>query len=245
MELWTRKGKATSCIIWGSCWGMCCSFWLLLWTLCLHFCRTPVSISAVWATSYFLCKTAPAILIASLFFFTSFDDLHKMHCLIMFTVLTLSAHLFLYLWIYVKMTSAFPNQCPYVHDSSVPAELMGEGRKTAEVYWLWISWELNLWKNSLGSPCWALTIVNFMIFSDMLPASPAKSPGHLHWAEKTRPYMLGKTQAFFKAEWNWKMITGSLVVNVSHCFVLKSKFSCGKRKGRSSQWVHWESAHWF
>lgn len=69
MELWTRKGKATSCIIWGSCWGMCCSFWLLLWTPCLHFCRTPVSISAVWATSYFLCKTAPAILIASLFFF--------------------------------------------------------------------------------------------------------------------------------------------------------------------------------
>lgn len=202
MELWTRKVKATCCIICGSCWGMCSSFWLLLWTPRLHFCRTPVSISAVWATSHFLCKTAPAILIASLFF-TFFGDLHKMHCLIMLTVLTVSAHLFLYLCMYVKMTSAFPNQCPYVHDSSVPAELTREERKTAEVYWLWISWELNLWKNSLGSPRWALTIVNFMIFSDMLPASPAKSPGHLLWAEKPGPSMLGKRSSKLNETEKW------------------------------------------
>lgn len=131
------------------------------------------------------------------------------------------------------MTSAFPNQCPYVHDSSVPAELTGKGRKTAEVYWLRISWELYLWKNSLGSPHWALVIVNFMVFSDLLPASPAESLEHLHWAEKLGPYMLGKTEAFFKAEWNWKMTAGSLIVNVSHCFVMKSKFSCGNVKGKT------------
>jgi len=39
-----------------------------------------------------------------------------------------------------------------------------------------------------------------MVFSDLLPASPAESLEHLHWAEKLGPYMLGKTEAFFKAE---------------------------------------------
>lgn len=118
----------------------------------------------------------------------------------MLTVLIVNTHLFVYVYMYMKITKlAFQNQHPN-GAMILPCLQSLQGKEGVETSWSMLDVKLlgtEFVQNKLASPPWALAVDTFMVCGQLAPASPAESSKRVALGRE-----LGKIEGFSKTESN-------------------------------------------